>query len=245
VGKARRRARALVALYAAAAIALVSTSLLAASVADAKSVMPEARQQIGKHYYGRFKSRSLRTLGFGCRSSAALVEHNYREFKHLTVLKTVRTVRRDEIKAAGGSEKAAKELYVHRVVGVTEILRKSRRMRRRFGDIVPETISPAPGVMLQRRGEGVPYKRLSEDKRAVAKKEIAELVKIARRVLPGKLAPTKAKKNFLFDPSSGKISSWYDLISDAERHPQPPLQPDALSKRAKRDKKKRRQRKRR
>jgi hypothetical protein len=201
-------------------LAAIFTMTVGQGSALAKHRRPEQHQRLGQHYQQGFAAKSQRKLGSGCRSTVTLVTHTHDKFRHLPVLKVIHKVHPHEVRAAGSAERA-RELYAHRVVGVASLLRENNKFRRKFGDIVPETISPAPGMILQALGEGVRYKELSRSKRGDAKSAVAAAAKKAER-LHG-IRATTAKKNFLFNPTDGRISSWYDMISDAARHSQPRL----------------------
>ncbi len=96
---------------------------------------------------------------------------------------------------------------------VAQQLRASPTFTRRFGAIVPETVALAPGVIVQELGRGVPYTELGEAQKVVARREKKVAGKLASALIPGVVFSPRSQ-NFLFDPATGKPTSWYDMISD-------------------------------
>lgn len=110
------------------------------------------------------------------------------------------------------------------LVTSTRTLRESPEIIRRFGaDVIPLTESPAPGVVIVDEVKGVPFSSLDAAARERATNEVAELVTIARRLLPQHIiAGTKdprlvGKLNFFFHPD-GRVAGWFDHISDSKNH---------------------------
>src|SRR5690606_12179494 len=103
--------------------------------------------------------------GFG--AEVARIEHDRPGYGHLTILKRIHENspnRNFPHLDALGRERAAQ-----RIARVAHVLRTDRRFVARFGPhLIPETISPEPGLVLQQRGEGVPYAELGPTQRAQA-----------------------------------------------------------------------------
>jgi hypothetical protein len=110
------------------------------------------------------------------------------------------------------------------LVSSVKTLRTSPEIIKRFGaDVIPATESPAPGVVIVDEVKGVPFSSLGFDAQQRATNEVAELVTIARRLLPQHLiAGTKephrvGKLNFLFH-ADGRVAGWFDHISDSKNN---------------------------
>ncbi|HEU5057452.1 MAG TPA: hypothetical protein VFU21_13035 [Kofleriaceae bacterium] len=102
-------------------------------------------------------------------------------------------------------------------VSSVKTLRSHPDIIRRFGaDVIPDADSPAPGVLVVDEVEGVPYTSLSGAARTKADKEVADLLEMARRILPQHVMG--GGKNHFFFNTDGTIAGWFDHISDSKNH---------------------------
>ncbi|MCC6751665.1 MAG: hypothetical protein IT371_28695 [Deltaproteobacteria bacterium] len=155
----------------------------------------------------------LETVGEGISSRVYRVRVDDPALRHLTIAKVVK---RYSLTRAPQLAKARVRKYLaDDAVATAQVLRGSETFRRRFGQIVPDAVSPRPGVILQEEARGTPYERLAPAQRAVARAEIAEAARMAEELLPGRTA-SRATVNFLFDRDTGKISAWYDHLSSGD-----------------------------
>jgi hypothetical protein len=99
---------------------------------------------------------------------------------------------------------------------LAKTLQRDAEFDKRFGaDVIPKTISLAPGVIAQEMASGNTFDSLGRDAQERAREEIAALRKIADRVAPGVIV-TARTKNYLFK-KDGRIASLYDIASDGHK----------------------------
>jgi hypothetical protein len=165
-----------------------------------------------------FEHSVLEPLGGGLNTTAWRVRHNLPQYAHLTVLKKIHEASAWRWRPLMDLATRARE--AERIVAATARLRSDAGFTARFGDIVPETISPQPGYLLQAEARGVTYGELGQPVREQADRDIREAARMARHILP-ELALSSAQVNFRFDAATGKLTAWYDLLSDTQ--PQPSL----------------------
>jgi hypothetical protein len=163
-----------------------------------------------------FRYQTRERLGEGANSRVWRVEHNQPQYSHLTVLK--------EIRDGSGRrwlplmDEATRALQAERVVSAMNRLRADAAFASRFGAIVPETITPRPGFLLQEELRGVGISELRPELREHAAHEVRAAAHLAQQILPELLISTGAC-NFRFDPENGNATSWYDILSDTQRQP--------------------------
>jgi len=169
---------------------------------------------VGRDYVRGFSAERQQHLGRGVSTKYAYsVAHRYKRFAKLTVLKKLKR------RIPKGPQPAPREIYAHRVVSVVEALRADPAFQARFGPVVVETVSPAPGVLLQAPAHGIRYRELSQAARNVAAIEIAAAADALENMFP-RFRASRHPGNFRFE-RSGHIRAWFDLFSDTKA--QPPL----------------------
>ncbi len=83
-----------------------------------------------------------------------------------------------------------------------------RRMRARFGQVIPELVRLDPGVVAAQRVEGLSLQALSPQAQAVAKAQFRALLDEAKRAFP--THRFDGNSNNLFFDARGNVLSWFD-----------------------------------
>ena len=94
---------------------------------------------------------------------------------------------------------------------VQEKLRNNKEFVTRFGDIIPETLTPRPGLLVQKRISGLKFTDLDTRTQMSALTHMEEILVTAEKIVPeNKLdAFNGSNDNFRFD-KSGKVTGWFD-----------------------------------
>jgi hypothetical protein len=120
---------------------------------------------------------------------------------------------RFQTKYGGRADRETRGDLARIAVTTTRLLRQDASFKARFGDIIPHMDHAGTGGTLQDFARpGVGYASLSPAQQAVASAEANEAMRIATAVLGG-LPISKMLGNFVFDPNSGRIASWFDHLS--------------------------------
>jgi len=184
----------------------------------------------------------VKKRGEGGNAKVYVVKHSARRDPVLGRLSLLRVIKRNS--TARGVHHAPRKLrhqWAREAVETRDFLQQHPAYRQRFGEILTpallverqiaiirgkhkRTLPARSGVMLQAEGVGVRYKKLSADLKAVARDEVNAAADLAEQLLPR--SPVTGQRvrysrnyrgNYLFDPTSGKIASCFDHISDALR----------------------------
>lgn len=155
----------------------------------------------------------LSFLGVGGRS-IALEATLPEQMAPLGVLKLIRG-RDGEVAHPEITDAVATALADH-AAGAAMQLRSCKDFIDGFGPIVPMTVSLGIPALLQERGRGVPFKELDADRRATAEAHVAAVVAAATAHFPDILF-SRSLGNFLFDPDTGRVSAWFDVVADSAR----------------------------
>jgi hypothetical protein len=109
------------------------------------------------------------------------------------------------------SQKAIRK-YVKDSVRATRVLAEDTAFVARFGPIVTASAehSTEPTWLLRRPASGVTIDRLPAKQQTIARREIKEAVRMAKKIVGGRI--DGAEDNFLFDAGSGKISAWWSVV---------------------------------
>jgi hypothetical protein len=158
----------------------------------------------------RPRTRAARPMRTGAHATVQRVEHDVPGAGHLRILKALRP------EAAAQAAQIASP-WSQRLARVSRILRRDRRWLARFGkDAVLETIESAPGEVLQAEAVGVAYDALPAALRVRADADRRDAAGLAEEILPGIKLSAEAR-DFFYDPASGRISAWIDLLGDPRR----------------------------
>jgi hypothetical protein len=160
--------------------------------------------------------RLYERLHGGCNSRVHRVEHDLEGLTHLTVLKKIRP--HHAARHTTDFDEAACKAAADEIVETASVLRASWELRARFEDIVPETMSPAPGYLLTAMAKGVGYQTLGSTQRRTAASDYEAMRKIAKRLLPDYNVSNNLD-NATFDPRTGRIVCWFDHLAHRSKPP--------------------------
>jgi hypothetical protein len=106
---------------------------------------------------------------------------------------------------------AKRKALADQTVLLHDLLRANPEFVARFGRIIPETCSPRPGTVLQRRVSGLKFSELGLRSQLVALQQMQDVTLAAEKAAPGHKIDVfnGLNDNFVFDPG-GKLTGWFD-----------------------------------